>query len=49
MGWALLLLPALAAGAGLSRLAHRRLDARKMRAFVLVFALVSGVVLMAGT
>ncbi|MGW2646204.1 sulfite exporter TauE/SafE family protein [Streptomyces sp. NPDC001393] len=49
MGWALLLLPALAAGAWLSRLAHRRLDAGKMRAFVHVFALVSGVVLMAGT
>ncbi|MCC5474747.1 sulfite exporter TauE/SafE family protein [Streptomyces sp. NPDC059680] len=49
MGWALLLLPALAAGAWLSRLVHRRLDAKRMRAFVLVFALVSGVALMAGT
>ncbi|MER5856247.1 sulfite exporter TauE/SafE family protein [Streptomyces sp900105245] len=49
LGWALLLLPALAAGAWLSRLVHQRVDTRRMRAFVLVFALVSGVVLMAGT
>ncbi|MFC9927764.1 sulfite exporter TauE/SafE family protein [Streptomyces sp. NPDC127190] len=48
MGWALLLLPALAAGAWLSRLVHRRVDARRMRAFVLLFALVSGAALMAG-
>ncbi|MEU6281028.1 sulfite exporter TauE/SafE family protein [Streptomyces sp. NPDC047028] len=48
MGRAVLLLPALAAGAWLSRLVHTRVDARKMRGFVLVFALVSGVVLMAG-
>ncbi|GHB52304.1 permease [Streptomyces cirratus] len=45
---ALLLLPALAVGAGLSRLVHHRLDARRMRLFVLGFALVSGVVLMLG-
>ncbi|MGY5099365.1 sulfite exporter TauE/SafE family protein [Streptomyces sp. 900105245] len=49
LGWALLLLPALAAGAWLSRLVHQRVDTRRMRALVLVFALVSGVVLMAGT
>ncbi|MBL1086929.1 sulfite exporter TauE/SafE family protein [Streptomyces actinomycinicus] len=48
LGWALLLLPALALGACMSRLVHRRVDAGKMRAFVLVFALVSGVVLIAG-
>ncbi|MEU1406688.1 sulfite exporter TauE/SafE family protein [Streptomyces sp. NPDC005728] len=47
-GRAVLLLPALAAGAWLSRLVHRRVDARRMRGFVLVFALVSGVVLMTG-
>ncbi|MFG2603499.1 sulfite exporter TauE/SafE family protein [Streptomyces sp. NPDC048514] len=49
MGWAVMLLPALAAGAGLSRLVHQRVDAKKLRAFVLAFALVSGVVLMAGS
>ncbi|GGU97576.1 permease [Streptomyces filipinensis] len=49
MGWALLLLPALAAGAWLSRLVHHRVDARRMRAFVLVFALVSGIALMTAT
>ncbi|MEV6837760.1 sulfite exporter TauE/SafE family protein [Streptomyces sp. NPDC051133] len=48
LGWAVLLLPALAAGAWLSRLVHQRVDAKRMRGFVLVFALVSGVVLMAG-
>ncbi|GAA4890335.1 sulfite exporter TauE/SafE family protein [Streptomyces coeruleoprunus] len=48
LGWAVLLLPALAAGAWLSRLVHHRLDARRMRVFVLCFALVSGVVLMLG-
>ncbi|MEU3827610.1 TSUP family transporter [Streptomyces sp. SID486] len=49
MGWAVLLLPALAAGAWLSRLVHQRVDAKRMRAFVLAFALVSGVVLIAGS
>ncbi|KOV68729.1 sulfite exporter TauE/SafE family protein [Streptomyces sp. MMG1121] len=49
VGRAVLLLPALAAGAWLSRLVHQRVDAKKMRVFVLVFALVSGVVLIAGT
>lgn len=39
------LLPALALGAVLSHLVHRRVDPRFLRAFVLVFALVSGVVL----
>ncbi|MEV6580932.1 sulfite exporter TauE/SafE family protein [Streptomyces sp. NPDC051582] len=48
LGRALLLLPAIAAGAWLSRSVHHRLDARRMRVFVLVFALVSGVVLMLG-
>ncbi|MFD7324859.1 sulfite exporter TauE/SafE family protein [Streptomyces sp. NPDC059875] len=48
LGWALALLPAIAAGAWLSRLVHHRLDARRTRLFVLVFALVSGVVLMLG-
>ncbi|GHG99111.1 sulfite exporter TauE/SafE family protein [Streptomyces rubradiris] len=48
LGQAALLLPAIAAGAWLSRLVHHRLDARRMRLFVLVFALVSGLVLMLG-
>ncbi|MFF8848238.1 TSUP family transporter [Streptomyces sp. NPDC015127] len=48
LGWALALVPAIAAGAWLSRLVHHRLDARRMRLFVLVFALVSGLVLMLG-
>lgn len=48
LGWALALLPAIAAGAWLSRLVHHRLDARRMRLFVLVFALVSGIVLILG-
>ncbi|MFI2764688.1 sulfite exporter TauE/SafE family protein [Streptomyces echinatus] len=48
LGWATLLLPALAAGAWLSRLVHQRVDAKRMRAFVLAFALVSGLFLMAG-
>ncbi|MCX5084169.1 sulfite exporter TauE/SafE family protein [Streptomyces sp. NBC_00401] len=45
LGEAVALLPAIAAGAWLSRLVHHRLDARRMRLFVLVFALVSGLVL----
>ncbi|MFF2650490.1 sulfite exporter TauE/SafE family protein [Streptomyces sp. NPDC058045] len=48
LGWALLLLPALAVGAWLSRLVHQRLDAVRMRLVVLVFALVSGAVLIFG-
>ncbi|KPC76640.1 permease [Streptomyces sp. NRRL WC-3753] len=48
LGQAALLLPAIAVGAWLSRLVHHRLDARRMRLFVLVFALVSGLVLMLG-
>ncbi|MEU8466062.1 sulfite exporter TauE/SafE family protein [Streptomyces sp. NPDC029003] len=48
LGPAFLLLPAIGAGAWLSRLVHHRLDARRMRLFVLVFALVSGLVLMLG-
>ncbi|MFH8369832.1 TSUP family transporter [Streptomyces sp. NPDC018031] len=48
LGWAAALLPATAAGAWLSRLVHHRLDARRMRLFVLVFALVSGLVLILG-
>ncbi|MFG3248867.1 sulfite exporter TauE/SafE family protein [Streptomyces sp. NPDC048187] len=48
LGRAALLLPATAVGAWLSRLVHHRLDARRMRLFVLVFALVSGLVLMLG-
>ncbi|WP_455355745.1 sulfite exporter TauE/SafE family protein [Streptomyces sp. SYSU K217416] len=47
--WAALLLPALALGAWLSRLVHHRIDARRMRLFVLAFAVVSGVVLIIGT
>ncbi|GAA3756218.1 hypothetical protein HDA32_004081 [Spinactinospora alkalitolerans] len=45
---ALLMLPALALGAGLSRLVHHRINAPRMRLLVLGFALVSGVVLMLG-
>ncbi len=45
LGWAVALLPALAAGAWLSRLAHHRIDAARMRPLVLGFALVSGAVL----
>ncbi|ANB04483.1 permease [Streptomyces ambofaciens] len=48
LGRAVALLPAIAAGAWLSRLVHHRLDAHRMRLFVLVFALVSGIVLMLG-
>ncbi|MFK0216625.1 TSUP family transporter [Streptomyces vinaceus] len=48
LGRAALLLPAIAAGAWLSRSVHHRLDARRTRLFVLLFALVSGVVLMLG-
>jgi len=40
------LVPALIVGATLSRLLHRRIDARAMRIAVLVFALVSGGVLL---
>jgi uncharacterized membrane protein YfcA len=42
---ALLLLPALAAGAVLSRFVHTRVHGRGLRTFVLVFAVVSGLVL----
>ncbi|MEU4270023.1 sulfite exporter TauE/SafE family protein [Streptomyces sp. NPDC026092] len=48
LGWALALAPAIGVGAWLSRLAHDRLDARRMRLFVLVFALVSGALLILG-
>ncbi|MFD5325549.1 sulfite exporter TauE/SafE family protein [Streptomyces sp. NPDC127092] len=48
LGRAVLLLPAVAAGAWLSRLVHGRLDARRMRLSVLGFALVSGLVLILG-
>ncbi|MFH8241257.1 sulfite exporter TauE/SafE family protein [Streptomyces sp. NPDC018321] len=48
LGQAVVLLPAIALGAWLSRLVHHRLDARRTRLFVLVFALVSGLVLMLG-
>ncbi|MFF0214229.1 sulfite exporter TauE/SafE family protein [Streptomyces vinaceus] len=48
LGRAALLLPAIAAGAWLSRSVHHHLDARRTRLFVLLFALVSGVVLMLG-
>jgi uncharacterized membrane protein YfcA len=44
---ALQLLPALAAGAVLSRYVHQRINDRFMRAFVQVFAVASGVVLLA--
>jgi uncharacterized membrane protein YfcA len=44
---ATLLLPALALGALLSQLIHHRIDGRMLRAFVMVFSIVSGVVLIA--
>ncbi|UGY91026.1 sulfite exporter TauE/SafE family protein [Streptomyces gobiensis] len=44
----LLVLPALALGAGLSRLVHHRIDAARMRFLVLAFALISGTVLILG-
>lgn len=43
---ALLLVPPLAVGAVLSRSVHRRVDGRVLRACVLVFAIVSGTVLL---
>jgi hypothetical protein len=43
---ALLLLPALAAGAVLSRYVHERVQGRGLRVFVLMFAIVSGGVLL---
>jgi len=43
---ALLLLPALAVGAVLSRYVHARVDGRGLRAFVLLFAIASGAVLL---
>jgi uncharacterized membrane protein YfcA len=43
---ALLLLPALAVGTLLSRHTHRRVQGRGLRAFVLLFAIVSGAVLL---
>ncbi|MEU8601389.1 sulfite exporter TauE/SafE family protein [Streptomyces parvulus] len=48
LGWAVAVLPAIALGAWLSHLVHHRLDARRMRLCVLLFALVSGVVLLLG-
>jgi uncharacterized protein len=43
---ALMLVPALAVGAVVSRLAHDRVDGRPLRVFVLLFAIVSGAVLL---
>lgn len=43
---ALQLLPALVAGALLSRLAHHRVDTRALRLFVMVFSIASGAVLL---
>ncbi|MFG2292686.1 sulfite exporter TauE/SafE family protein [Streptomyces sp. NPDC048603] len=48
LGWAALLVPAIAAGAWASRLVHHRVDGRRMRLFVLLFALVSGTGLILG-
>lgn len=45
---ALLVLPVLALGVWLSRLAHHRVDAAKLRITVLVFAAVSGTLLIVG-
>lgn len=46
IGLALLFLPALAIGATLSHLVHARVGGRFLRAFVLGFAIVSGIVLL---
>jgi uncharacterized protein len=43
------LLPALGAGALLSRLVHHRIDARALRVFVMSFSIVSGAVLLLRT
>jgi uncharacterized protein len=43
---ALMLLPALAVGAGVSRLVHERVQGRGLRMFVLLFAIASGGVLL---
>jgi len=43
---AVMLVPALAIGAAMSRLVHGRLSGRLLRAFVLLFAMVSGAVLL---
>jgi uncharacterized membrane protein YfcA len=48
VGAAITLAPALAVGAVLSRLVHDRVGGRQLRAFVLLFAIVSGVVLLVG-
>lgn len=45
-GTALLLIPALIVGAVMSRLAHDRVGGRPLRLFVLLFAIVSGTVLL---
>ena len=44
--WALALLPPLLLGSVASRLLHQRLDASRLRQGVLLFALISGLVLM---
>ncbi|MBW6393201.1 sulfite exporter TauE/SafE family protein [Billgrantia antri] len=44
--WALYLLPPLFIGSVASRVTHHRIDARRLRQGVLLFALVSGVILM---
>ena len=46
LGAATSLLPALLIGAGLSRVVHHRVNGRFLRAFVQVFAIVSGVALL---
>lgn len=48
LGWALALMPAIAFGAWSSRLVRHRVDASRMRLFVLGFALLSGLVLIIG-
>lgn len=44
--WAIYLLPALAIGSVASRIVHHRIDAKRLRQGVLLFALVSGVILL---
>lgn len=44
--WAIYLLPALAIGSVASRIVHHRIDAKRLRQSVLLFALVSGIILL---
>ena len=49
LGWALALVPPLLVGSVASRMIHQRIDARRLRQGVLLFALISGIWLMLPT